>query len=272
MTSEKSDLVRDANEKLVLALLRESSRADAAEKNFAASKQREADLVDVAKFRERLIGIVGHDLRNPLNAVLMASEVLVAGGRLSPHDADLARRVHDASGRMKRIIIKLLEFTRARLGGGFVLDRTRADLGDVVRRIAAELRLATGCEIAVNETGDVTGLWDGELLGEVLSNIAGNAVQHATPGTRVDIELAERGASVSVSVTNAGVTIPPEIRDALFDPFRRAEVEYRAAGNLGLGLYIASEIVHAHGGRIDVVSEKGKTTFTVVLPREPEPR
>ena len=265
---------REANEKLVLALLKETARADDAEKNWRASRQRERDLREVAEMRERLIGIVGHDLRNPLNAVLMASRMLVTSGHLPQPEAQLATSVLDSSRRMHRIIMQVLEFTRARMGGGFVLERTFTDLGAVARRIAGELHLATGCKIEVAELGDVRGSWDGELLGEALSNVAGNAVEHATPGTHVDIRVAGRGAWVFTSITNRGETIPVELRAHIFDPFRGAEVDAsrRATGSLGLGLYIASEIVRAHAGRIDFESERGETTFTVVLPREPPPR
>jgi signal transduction histidine kinase len=249
-----------------------TTRADHAEEDGVASQQRERELRDTAEFRERLIGIVGHDLRNPLNAVLMATGLLLSSGRLAAPEAQLASRILDSSRRMKHIIVQVLEFTRARLGGGFELDCSRTDLGDVVRRIAAELRMASGCSIDVDEVGDVSGSWDAELLGEVLSNLVGNAVQHAMPGTPVEVMLVERGAWVFASITNHGETIPPELRHSLFDPFRRAEGKtQRASGNLGLGLYIASEIVHAHTGRIDVVSEDGVTTFTVVLPRETPP-
>jgi signal transduction histidine kinase len=266
---ETFELQRDANEKLVLALLRESTRADHAAADSVASQRRERELIDTAEFRERLIGIVGHDLRNPLNAVLMATSLLLSSGHLPPVETELATRALDSSRRMKHIIVQVLEFTRAHLGGGFELDRARTDLGDVAHRIAAELRMVVACSIDVEEVGDVSGLWDAELLGEVLSNLAGNAVQHAAPGTRVTVLLVERGERVFASITNHGETIPRALRDRLFDPFRRTEGKtQRAAGNLGLGLYIASEIVRAHAGRIDVVSEDGVTTFTVVLPRE----
>lgn len=264
-------LQRDANEKLVLALLREHARAEHAEKDYEAARERERELEHVAKFRERLIGIVGHDLRNPLNAVLLASGLLLSSGHLSESEVQLARRVVDSSRRMKRIIVQVLEFTRAHLGGGFALDRARTHLGDVARRIADELRFGAACDIDVDESGDVTGVWDGELLGEVLSNVAGNAVEHASPGTRVEVRIFERGTWVVATITNQGETIPEELMKRIFDPFRRAEGQtpQRSAGNLGLGLYIASEIVRAHDGRIEVASENGTTTFTIFLPREP---
>ncbi len=261
---------RDANERLVLALLRESRRADAAEDGRTAAMAAERELRNVAEFRERLIGIVGHDLRNPLNAVMMASGLLLSGGKLPLTEAHLAGRILDAGHRMKRIIVQLLEFTRARLGGGFVLDRTRTDLGDVCRRITAELRLASGRDIHLDEIGDVSGVWDAELLGEVFSNIIGNAVEYGERHASIQITLAEQGPSVIAAVTNRGPTIPADVLSHLFDPFRRADdgETARAAGNLGLGLYIASEIVNAHGGAISVRSAQGDTTFTIVLPRE----
>src|SRR6185503_9170506 len=254
------DDLRDANEKLVLALMRETDRADRAE-------SRETQLRDIAAFRERLIGIVGHDLRNPLNAITVGAQLLLGSGRLAGAEADLATHILGASRRMKRIIVQLLEFTRAHLGGGFVLDRAPTDLGDVCRRICDELRLATGRQIDVVEEGEISGLWDAELLGEVFSNIVGNAVQHAAPGTTIEVELTRDGDSARATVANAGHPIAPELLGSLFEPFRRGSADSeRDVGHLGLGLYIANEVVRAHGGRIDVVSAEGRTAFTMTLP------
>ena len=176
----------------------------------------------------------------------------------------------DASRRMKRIIVQVLEFTRARLGGGFALDRAPTDLGDVCRRIFGELELSSGRGFDVSERGDISGAWDAELLGEVFSNILGNAVQHAAPGTKVDVILERVGEVVTATIANAGPTIPPDLLDSIFEPFRRGSAEStRAAGNLGLGLYIANEIVRSHGGWIDVRSADGRTAFTVTLPCAP---
>lgn len=244
--------LRQANEQLVLEVL----RANAAEE----------DLREVAEFRERLIGVIGHDLRSPLNAVLMAASLLASGGRLTESEAYLAARIVDSSQRMKRIISALMEFTRARLGGGFEIHVTKMDLGAFCEQIAAELRLGASADVQVNVRGDVAGTWDEARLGEAISNVASNAVEHAEPGTAVVIDVSGAADDVAVAITNLGPTIPStSIRD-IFEPFKQAPAA-RQAGHLGLGLFIAQQVVLAHGGTMDVESARGATTFTMRIPR-----
>jgi signal transduction histidine kinase len=259
-------LQREANEQLLLALLREVDRADRAEHETADLRANAAELRDIARFRERLIAIVGHDLRNPLNAILMAAGMLVTGGRLIGRDAELAGRILDSSRRMKRIIVQVLEFTRARLGGGFALDRGPCDLGDIARRIIAELALASRLPIELRVAGNVAGTWDGDLLGEALSNVVGNAVEHAHAASKVIVDVRESEDGVSADVMNEGMPIPANLLEQIFEPFRKGEPEGRPAGNLGLGLYVAREIVSAHGGHITVRTGT-RTTFTIALPK-----
>jgi signal transduction histidine kinase len=263
---EIAALQREANEQLLLALLRESDRADRAEHETADLRANAAELRDIAKFRERLIAIVGHDLRNPLNAILMAAGMLMTGGRLTGRDAELAGRILDSSRRMKRIIVQVLEFTRARLGGGFALDRAPCDLGDIARRIVAELALASHLPIELRVAGDVAGTWDGDLLGEALSNIVGNAVEHADRTSKVLVDVREQKEGVSAAVTNDGTPIPGDMLEQIFEPFRQGGNDGRPAGSLGLGLYVAREIISAHGGQISVRTGR-KTTFTIALPK-----
>src|SRR5580765_4021177 len=160
--------LEQVNEKLVLEVLRSNAVED--------------QLNEIAEFRERLIGMIGHDLRNPLNAVLMASALLLR------HDLDdderaLARRIVGSGQRMKRILGVLIEFTRARLGGGFELRTGPADLGKICEDLAAELRLAASAKVEVHVRGDVVGSWDEARLGEAIGNLASNAVDHAHPDT-----------------------------------------------------------------------------------------
>lgn len=284
---------REANEKLVLATIlacedadglriaRDAARedADAAKEARASAEQIAGDLRDVAardgrvaEFRERLIGIVGHDLRNPLNTILMASELLVSRGNLDESDVRLVNRVSASGERMARMIAQLLEFTRVRLGTGFWLVAGPADAGAVCANIAEEMRITASCELLTTSTGDVTGFWDADRLGNVVSNLTGNAVDHATPGTPVRIDARVEGHDVVIDVTNEGECIPPHLLPGIFDAYRRvATGAHSTADHLGLGLYISWEIARAHGGSLTVRSEGGSTTFTMRLPRVPPP-
>jgi signal transduction histidine kinase len=265
-------LQRDANEKLVLAGIRANEVADEAlgalQHAVREASAREEALRTTAEFRERLIGIVGHDLRSPLNTMLMASGLLIARGGLSQEDARLASRIVTSGQRMARMISQLVEFTRARLGGDFELKRSRKDLGDICKDIAEELRIGASTEIHLLRDGDLVGTWDADRLAEAVSNLANNAVDFATPGTPVVIHAHGDGDGVVVEVTNQGPCISPEVLPVIFDAFRRGPASKSArSGNLGLGLYIASEIVRAHGGTLTARSSDGTTTFTLRLPR-----
>lgn len=249
--------LRQANENLVLEVLRSNAAEDA--------------LREVAEFRERLIGIIGHDLRNPLNAVLMAGGLLVSSGQLTETDRQLAKHILESGRRMRRIISALLEFTRARLGGGIELQVAEADLSTVCEQIANELRIGSAASIEVRVRGDVVGNWDAVRVGEALSNIAGNAVEHADPGTSVVIDVHDAGAGVvAISVTNHGPDIPSALLRTLFDPFKQGrQKDDHDQTHLGLGLFIASQIAQSHGGTLEVESSGGVSTFTMRLPRSP---
>ncbi len=270
---------RDANEKLVLATLRARDEADVARGAQESAEQlvddmRETaeELRSVAEFRERLIGIVGHDLRNPLNTMLMASGLLLAHGDLGDADGRLVNRIVNSGQRMARMITQVLEFTQARLGGGFSLQLAPTDLGLICSNIVDELRLSSTAEIRLVAGDGLAGSWDADRLGAVLSNLAGNAIDHATAEGGILIDARADGGSVVVAITNHGACIPPEALPTIFKAFRRGGDDTRRnAGHMGLGLYISSEIVRAHGGTLDVRSADGSTTFTMRLPRLPPP-
>lgn len=272
--SSDADLLRDqreANEKLVLATLRAHDDADLARGAKESAEHAVEEMRSMAEFRERLIGIVGHDLRNPLNTMLMASGLLLGRGELSDADAGLVNRIVNSGQRMARMITQVLDFTRARLGGGFALQLVRTDLGDVCRNIIDELRLHSSAEIVLAVDGDLAGAWDADRLGAVISNIAGNAIDHAASETSVVVHVHGGDAAVVIlEITNHGVCIPAEELPTIFKAYRSGAYDTkRGAGHMGLGLYISCEIVRSHGGSLDVRSSDGTTTFTVRLPRVP---
>jgi PAS domain S-box-containing protein len=261
--------IRDSDGKLrgLAKVTRDLTSRKAAEEEkieLAKSQERESDLREVAEFREMFIGILGHDLRNPLGSIVMGAGLLLQRGHLDEQDARIVARIVNGSQRMTRMIAQLLDLTRARLGGGLPIQREPTDLRDVCRNVVDEFEATIDLEVL----GDVTGTWDPDRLAEVLSNLAGNAVEHAAPGTAVVVKAQADGAEVVVEIRNQGPPVPADLLPFIFDPFRRAQQgETSKAGNLGLGLYIARQIVLSHGGTLDAHSLDGTTTFVMRLPR-----
>jgi signal transduction histidine kinase len=264
---------REANERLVLAALRATEEAvDAegarlrAEQESSALRQTADELRATAEFRERLIGIIGHDLRDPLNTIIIAGELLARQGTpAAGADAKLATKIVASGQRMARMIEDLVDFTRARLGGGFNLRIAATDLTHICAAIVGEFRICSPTEILHTSAGHVSGSWDADRLAQVISNLLGNAVEHATPGTAVLVHSYRDGEFAIAEVTNRGPTIPAATIAMIFKAFRRA-ASTESKGHLGLGLFIASEIVRAHGGTLSVRSCDEATTFTVCLP------
>lgn len=261
---------REVNENLVLAGIRAQEETDVALEQKRTAEALAADLAAAAEFRERLIGIIGHDLRNPLNAMVMAAELQLRRGNLNAEDEHLANRISVTGRRMARMISQLADFTRARLGGGFELSLRPSNLAAICEDIADELRISSSHEVVVSSEGDVEGTWDADRLSQVISNLASNAVSHATAGTPIYIRAHCEGPDVVVDVENQGQTIPAELVSVIFKPFHRANREEDAGSeHLGLGLYIAHEMARSHGGGLAVRSENGTTTFTLTVPSTP---
>ena len=262
--------IRDSRDGKLLGLAkitRDLTSRKAAEEEkieLAKSQEREGDLRAVAEFREMFIGILGHDLRNPLGSIIMAAGGLLRRGHLDEQNSRMVTLIVNSSQRMTRMIAQLLDLTRARLGDGLPIEPKPTDLREICRNVVDEFEATIDLEVL----GDVTGTWDADRLAEVLSNLAGNAVEYATPGTAVVVKAQADGAEVVVEVRNHGQPIPVDVLPFIFEPFRRAQQRQKSqAGNLGLGLYIARQIVLSHGGPLDAHSVDGTTTFVIRLPR-----
>lgn len=225
------------------------------------------ELAGAVELSDLFISILGHDLRSPLGAIMMATELIV----LASHDERALRpaaRIMSSADRMARMIDQLLDFARAR-HGGIALALRATNLAEVTRQIVQELGDANhSTSIELVESGDMAGIWDPDRLASVVSNLASNAVKHGTEHERVTVELdgTER-AVVRLRVRNAGV-IPVESIPTLFEPFKRTAPARSGERGLGLGLFIAGAIVRAHGGEIAVRSAAEATLFEVTLPRE----
>jgi signal transduction histidine kinase len=219
-----------------------------------------------ARLRECWSGVLGHDLRNPLSAIRMGAAALQRRGA-GEVDTRLLSRIESSAERMGRMIDQLLDFTRLRAAGGLTLERRALDLAELSRRVVDELELAhPERRLRVEAQGDTCGEWDADRLAQVLSNLVGNAIAHGGVEQPVEVHLRGGEAAVTLAVHNGGEPIPEGFRPLLFDPFRRPRGGNRSG--LGLGLFITSQIVAAHGGDIAVASTDGSgTTFTVTLPR-----
>lgn len=231
-------------------------------------KRLEADIQANLVLRERLLAIVAHDLQNPLAAVTLDADGLGARPDLPPPVVRTAGRIAKSAERMSRMITQLLDRSRGRMGGGIPVELVEeTSLSAVCRQAIEELEVARpGRVIVYDEIAPVTGCFDGDRLGEVVSNLVGNALQHGAVGSAVTVRLRVIGDEAVLDVHNLGAPIPEHVFPHLFDPFRRGKRETKSS-SLGLGLYIAREIVVAHGGTLTVTStaEDG-TRFTARLP------
>lgn len=233
--------------------------------------------LQAARFGERLIAIVSHDLRNPLNAIHLSTTQLLHSEVLAERERRFVTRIARSSARMTRMISELLDFTRGRLGGGIPIQRTPGDLRAVVRQGVEELEAAWPERSLRVEggAGRYDGQWDADRLLQVVSNLGGNALQYSKPEAPVTLTLTDLGDEVRLEVHNPGEPISAEALPHLFDPFRRATSSHQGSsisGGLGLGLYIVEQVVKGHGGRIQVTStEAHGTVFQVTLPRAPPP-
>lgn len=230
---------------------------------------------EIARVRERLLGIVGHDLRNPLASIATAGHVLAMDAALDIEQRrHIGRTILSSAERMGRIIGDLLDFTRARLGNGIPVAPADIDVFDVLRSVIDELRVANpGRTLLVRTSGDGHVCWDPQRIAQVISNLVANALAHGAVGTPVTVEANGTGQGMTIAIHNQGDAIPAERAEMLFDPFQRgsADEAARPSDGLGLGLYIVKEIVAGHGGRVTVESspERG-TTFAVTMPRTPQ--
>jgi signal transduction histidine kinase/DNA-binding NarL/FixJ family response regulator len=231
-------------------------------------KRAREELSRTLQYSEMFAGILGHDLRNPLNAIMAAAQ-LIERRSSAVELTKPVRRILHSGDRMSRMIAQLLDFTRVRVGRGLRLQRTAIDLAELGAHVVDELRTAhDGAHIELTTRGSAHGHWDGDRIAQVMSNLVGNALEHGRAGAPVVVAL-DGGdpAAVRVTVENHGA-IPAHLLPILFDPFRTTRHKGERSSGLGLGLFISKEIIEAHGG--DVVAatdpEQG-TRFTITLPR-----
>ena len=236
-------------------------------------RQLHGELAEALQLSDLFVGILGHDLRTPLQAIKLSAEVIV---RASPDAGALrpAGRILASAARMERMIEQILDFARVRHGRGIPLRPVPTELGKVCRPVIQEIEDGNPTlSVHLVESGDLAGVWDADRLGQVVSNLVGNAAQQGASGRPITVEIDGTAAdSVRLRIRSFGAVAPGALPD-LFEAFRRppgsADASRTRAG-LGLGLFIAREIARAHGGDIAARTDDDTTTFEVLLPRRSE--
>ena len=231
----------------------------------------EVDILKAAEeIRELFIGVLAHDLTNPLTAILSTADVILRRGTLPEIEYKATARIASSAARALRMIDQLLDFTRSRLGGGLPIHRGAADLARICRHMLDELQAAhPERELFLEATGNCSGAWDEDRLAQLVGNLVSNAIDHGDSATPVRTRAIDEGDFVVLEVTNRGAPIPPDLLPTVFEAFRRRRTGSAPSRGLGLGLFIAQQIAHAHGGTIEAESsaEDRTTTITVRLPR-----
>lgn len=246
-------------------LLQARRRQDAA---VAEVTQLHAEARDRAYFAEQMVGIVSHDLRNPLTTILMGT-ALLAEGDLSPGQQRITGQITRAAERANRLISDLLDFTQASVGKGLPMAPALIDLHDVVAEALDELRMAQPGRALLHEhLGDRRCVADPARLAQALGNLVSNAIAYGAPDRPVRVRTSTDEMTWTLEVHNAGAPIPPEVQARLFEPMTRGTKAGSKARSIGLGLFIVREIARAHRGDARVSSTAdGGTTFRLELPR-----
>lgn len=224
----------------------------------------------VEQSRNLLLGMLGHDMRSPLQIILLTAEHLVALSR-DEEVSEAASLLIKSGGRMRSLLDDLVDFNRVNLGVGIGITPADVDLAALFGDQLEQLRVAhPERRLEFNVTGDTHGYFDGMRLERVLDNLVVNAMKYGAKDAPVRVSIAGEETDVRLEVANEGPAIDRAVLEQLFDPLRRGpghEERPSSDGSLGLGLYIAREIVRAHGGQIEARSDSRETVFVVRLPR-----
>jgi two-component system, sensor histidine kinase and response regulator len=238
----------------------------ARQKQLLAHQLREK--TEALRLNEMFMAVLGHDLRNPLSAILMAAH-MVQHQSTDETVRGTAKRIVVSGRRMTRMIDDLLDLARARLAGGIPLKMIHSDLAEPLQRVVREYETAfPDRRIELQQEGNVNGEWDADRLAQAASNLIGNALQHGAPNSSVHVRLdGSRSDGVLLSVANDG-SIPSRVVPHLFEPFQGGQRQPGQNQGLGLGLYIVQQIVHGHRGTVALqVTDIARTVFEVKVPR-----
>jgi light-regulated signal transduction histidine kinase (bacteriophytochrome) len=220
--------------------------------------------IEMEKARHQLLAALGHDLREPLHSIALAAQVLKARG-----EDDISGRISKTSGRMTRLITQILDMSLLQSDGGIILNRTSFDLSTLLREAVEDANFSYAGSYVTVEAPEVLVIdADRDRLTQVLSNLLSNARHHGAPGQAVMVFAVEHADALVFGVKNAGAPIPSSAQANIFKAFKpNASVNPRNPTGLGLGLYIAYEIVKAHGGNLSLECANNQITFRATLPR-----
>jgi signal transduction histidine kinase len=240
--------------------------------DITEQRRMQQELANDVAFRERMMGILSHDLRNPLNAITLSADLLLRR-ELPPDERGQVLRINRAATRMQEMIETLLDFTRLRFLGKLPMSFAPTDLGEIARSVVDEVRAGRPDRpIELRVQGETRGQWDPARLSQALSNLVGNALAYGAPETPIAVAVSGGERDVVVTVNNRGDPIPACLLPVIFEPFRRGVSEDQSPHGLGLGLHVVQQIVLAHDGEISVASNADEgTTFTLRLPRARPP-
>jgi len=227
---------------------------------------------ELARSRDTFLAILGHDLRSPLAAVSMSGHYLSNAGLLGgKQELQAVARIQRGAAKMDAMIRDLLEYTKTRLGRGIPVVRAPCNIGRICEGVVEEMRSGhPGRVFRLGISGELDGLFDSARLEQVFGNLLNNAVQHGAEDSPVILEAHGAPDAISVQVTNYGPAIPADALQVIFNPLVQVPTtgDERNSGSLGLGLFIARNIVQGHGGTLEVESsDAGGTVFTARLPR-----
>jgi signal transduction histidine kinase len=226
----------------------------------------EAQLREALDYRDKMLGVLSHDLRNPLG-VIVTSATLAQTGALDERQHRALGHVLRNAKRIDRMVHDLLDYTRSRSGSGLLVNRREGDFFAMVQQAADNIQmLHPGRILALHREGELRINFDSDRALQVVSNLLTNAYRYSKPGTPVDVRVRGVDEGVWLDVHNQGEPIPARVLPRLFEAFERGNAV--DGQGLGLGLYIVKEIVEAHGGRVHVTSTAADgTTFSVLWPR-----
>lgn len=245
------------------AIIRAKARFEL-ERSCAELTEALAEVTQRMEFERKLIGVVSHDLRDPLSAMSMAVETLKRA-ELEPHEERVLSILERTTSHMSAMVTQLLDVTRLRGNGVYPLKFEEVDLDALVEDRVESLRAARKCAAIETVAGRGNGIQaDASALRRAIDNLVGNAVRHGDPATPISVRVVQRDGTAEISVTNAGEPIPAERLPTLFEPFTQGTNPHR--DGLGLGLYITREIATAHGGTLEVESDESRTCFTLRVP------
>ena len=224
----------------------------------------------ITEERNLLLGMLGHDMRSPLHAIQVSAALLA---KLNAGDtvAATAARIANSGAQLKSLLDDLIDFNRTNLGMGLHIAPVKVDLAHLFGQALGQLRAShPDREIELQVSGNVHGTWDPNRLHQLLGNLVSNALKYGAVDAPVKVSLSGMPAEVRFTVHNQGPMIEESALHRVFDPLVRGAAQRTGSasdGSLGLGLYIARQIAHAHCGDIAVRSDETGTLFTVLLPR-----